>query len=91
MEIVDAAGNLDVLVDGGIRSGSDVVKALALGAKAVLVGRPMAWGLIVDGEVGVRKVLESIRDELSVAMGLCGIADVRSIDRNVVRPPHAIG
>jgi 4-hydroxymandelate oxidase len=61
-----------VLIDGGVRRGTDVVKALALGADAVCVGRPVLWGLAVDGEVGVASVLELLREECDAAMGLCG-------------------
>jgi len=66
-------------VDGGVRRGTDVVKALARGAKAVLVGRPILWGLAAGGESGARAVLELLKDELDLAMALCGcptIADV---------------
>ncbi len=65
-------GALPLLVDGGIRRGTDVLKALALGAQAVLVGRPVAWGLANAGAVGVAHVLRLLRDELEVAMALCG-------------------
>ena len=72
-EIVDAVGGrVEVYVDGGIRRGSDAVKALALGARAVLVGRPPLWGLACDGEAGARRVLELLRDELELALALCG-------------------
>jgi 4-hydroxymandelate oxidase len=76
------AGNdhLEVLVDGGIRRGSHVVAALAMGARAVLIGRPYLWGLAVDGEEGVRRVLEDFRNELVLAMALCGRARVADID-----------
>ena len=72
-EVVEAvAGRVEVYVDGGIRRGSDVVKALALGAQAVLVGRPALWGLACDGEAGARRVLELLRDEVELALALCG-------------------
>ena len=72
-EIVDAVGGrLEVYVDGGIRRGSDVVKALALGARAVLVGRPVLWGLAYGGEAGAHRVLELLRDEIELALALCG-------------------
>jgi isopentenyl diphosphate isomerase/L-lactate dehydrogenase-like FMN-dependent dehydrogenase len=70
VEAVDGMG--DVLVDGGIRRGTDVVTALALGARAVLVGRPALWGLAVDGEAGARRVLELLHDEIVLALALCG-------------------
>jgi 4-hydroxymandelate oxidase len=72
-EIVEAVGGrVEVLVDGGIRRGTDVVKALALGARAVLVGRPALWGLAVDGEAGVKAVLELLRAEIQNALELLG-------------------
>ena len=80
-EVVDAVeGRLEVYLDGGIRRGTDVLKALALGARAVLIGRPMFWGLAVDGETGLRSVLEILRDELLIAMGMCGRPTIDSID-----------
>jgi isopentenyl diphosphate isomerase/L-lactate dehydrogenase-like FMN-dependent dehydrogenase len=87
-EVVEAvAGRVPVLVDGGIRRGTDVVKALALGAQAALVGRPAVWGLAVDGEDGVARVLELLRDEIELALallGCCSPADVTPA--HVVRP-----
>ena len=67
-----SAGRIEVLVDGGVRWGTDVLRALALGARAVLLGRPILWGLAVGGEEGVRGVLEIVRAELSRAMALAG-------------------
>jgi 4-hydroxymandelate oxidase len=85
-EVVDAvAGRGVVLVDGGIRRGTDVVKAIALGADAVLIGRPILWGLALDGENGVRRVLEMIRAEFDLAMGLCGACSVDELTRDLVR------
>jgi 4-hydroxymandelate oxidase len=84
-EAVDAAaGALEVYLDGGVRSGDDVLKALAVGAQAVLVGRAQLWGLTVGGEDGVLDVLEIIRRELHHAMKLCGVADVRRVPRDLV-------
>jgi len=84
-EIVDAVEDrLEVYLDGGIRRGTDVLKALALGARALLVGRPLFWGLAVDGEQGVRGVLQMLRDELDGAMGMCGRSTIASIDRSVI-------
>jgi 4-hydroxymandelate oxidase len=81
-EVVEAvAGKAEVYMDGGIRRGADVFKALALGARAVLIGRPVFWGLAVDGETGVRAVLEMLRDELDATMGMCGRTTVDSVDR----------
>ncbi|XP_071794962.1 2-Hydroxyacid oxidase 1-like isoform X2 [Asterias amurensis] len=68
--------NVEVYLDGGVRLGTDVLKALALGARAVFIGRPVWWGLTYKGEEGVRKVLELLRDELSLAMALSGCSSV---------------
>lgn len=85
-EIVAAIGErAEVLVDGGVRWGTDVLVALALGARAVLLGRPILWGLAVDGERGARRVLELARDELSRAMALSGCASLAAIDHTLVR------
>jgi 4-hydroxymandelate oxidase len=73
--VADAvAGAVPVLVDGGIRRGTDVLKAMALGASAVLVGRPVVWGLANAGAAGVAHVLRLLRDELEIAMALTGCA-----------------
>lgn len=77
-------GDAEVYVDGGIRRGSEVVKALALGARAVFVGRPVLWGLAAGGERGVRRVLDLLRDEVALSMALAGCADLRSVDRSLV-------
>jgi 4-hydroxymandelate oxidase len=92
-EVIEAVeGRAEVLVDGGIRRGSDAMKALALGARAVLVGRPYLWGLAVDGEAGVRRVMELLRDELALAMALCGCPSVADIDHSLVaRAPGVSG
>jgi isopentenyl diphosphate isomerase/L-lactate dehydrogenase-like FMN-dependent dehydrogenase len=72
-EVVEAvAGRLEVLIDGGVRRGADVIKALALGARAVLIGRPIIWGLAVDGERGAARVLELLREEIELALALVG-------------------
>ncbi|MBD1942600.1 alpha-hydroxy-acid oxidizing protein, partial [Coleofasciculus sp. FACHB-712] len=84
-EVVASVGDTaEVLVDGGIRRGTDVLKALALGAKAVLLGRPVLWGLAVGGEAGVRHVLELLRDELDLAIALSGCAKLQDIDSSLV-------
>jgi 4-hydroxymandelate oxidase len=84
-EIADAVqGRLEVLMDGGIRRGTDVLKALALGARAVFIGRPYLWGLAADGEAGVSRVLGLLRSELELAMALSGRPAVASIDRTLV-------
>ncbi len=83
--IVDAVdGMAEVFVDGGIRRGTDVLMALAMGARAVLIGRPYLWGLAVDGERGVRRVLNLLRDDLSLSMALAGAPDVASITRSLI-------
>ena len=83
--IVDAiAGRVEVLLDGGVRRGTDVFKALALGARAVLVGRPVLWGLTLDGEAGVRAVLECLRNEIDLAMALAGCRRLNEIDSTFV-------
>lgn len=84
-EIVAAVdGRIEVLIDGGIRRGTDVVKALAYGAKAVAVGWPVLWGLASDGQHGVERVLELLRFEVNLAMGLCGCASVAEIGRDLI-------
>jgi 4-hydroxymandelate oxidase len=86
--IVDAVdGRVEILVDGGIRRGTDVLKALALGARAVMVGRPLLWGLTLDGESGVRSVLQHLRAELDLAMAFAGCAALSDIRRDLVLSP----
>lgn len=83
--IVDAVAHaVEVYVDGGIRRGTDVLKALALGARAVLVGRPYLWALAVDGERGVHRVLSLLRDDLALTMALAGVSCVSRIERALV-------
>ena len=84
-EVVDAVGNrIPVFLDGGVRRGTDVFKALALGAKAVGIGRPYMWGLGAFGQVGVDRVLEIIQGELKLVMGNCGTQSVSDIDHNYI-------
>lgn len=84
-EIVEAVGDdVEVLVDGGIRRGTDIVKALALGARAVLVGRPMLWALASGGSCGVRSVLEALRDEFARALALCGTPTVEQVGADLL-------
>jgi isopentenyl diphosphate isomerase/L-lactate dehydrogenase-like FMN-dependent dehydrogenase len=86
-EIVEAvAGRVPLLMDGGVRRGTDVLKALALGATAVMVGRPTAWGLAVAGEDGVADVLRILHDEFTNAMALAGCRTVGEITRAHVTP-----
>ncbi len=85
--VVAAVGDLcEIYVDGGLRRGSDVLKSIALGARAVLVGRPILWGLCVDGEEGARNVLEILRRELDEAMLLCGCSKLSDIDGTLLKP-----
>ena len=85
--VVDAvAGKVEVLVDGGVRRATDVLKALALGARAVMIARPLAWGLALDGEEGVRRVLELLRTELLRDLMLCGYSCPAEVDRALVAP-----
>jgi 4-hydroxymandelate oxidase len=87
--IVDAVGDdLQVLADSGIRSGWDVLRALALGADAVLVGRPVLWGLAAAGADGVARVLSILGSELAEAMAITGVARVSDIDQAVLAPPR---
>lgn len=87
-EIVAAMGERgDVYVDGGIRRGTDILKALALGARAVLIGRAVVWGLALDGAAGAARVLEMLRAELDTAMALCGATHLDEITRDLVFPP----
>jgi isopentenyl diphosphate isomerase/L-lactate dehydrogenase-like FMN-dependent dehydrogenase len=91
--VVDAVGDrVEVLVDGGIRRGIDVLKALALGARAVLVGRPVLWGLAVGGAAGARDVLEILIGEFDLALALAGAPRAAGLDRSFVMPaPWAAG
>ncbi len=84
-EIAAAVGDrVEVLVDGGIRRGTDVVKALALGARGVLLGRPYLWGLAADGQAGVTKILQMLRDEVELALALCGCPSVEAVSTGLV-------
>jgi len=85
-DCVDAvAGRIPVLMDGGIRRGSDIMKALALGAKAVLVGRAPLWGLAAFGQPGVERVLWMLGAEFKLSMGLCGTPRIADINRSLVK------
>ena len=85
--IADAvAGRGEILLDGGVRRGTDVIKAIALGARAVLVGRPILWGLAAGGRDGVAGVLAMLRRELDLALALCGCPNVAAITRDLVMP-----
>jgi 4-hydroxymandelate oxidase len=83
--VVDAVGGrVEVLIDGGVRRGTDVLKALALGARAVLVGRPVLWGLTLDGADGVRAVLQTLRAEVDLSLALAGCADVAAVTQDLL-------
>nr|XP_010782805.1 PREDICTED: uncharacterized protein LOC104956923 [Notothenia coriiceps] len=85
-EIVDTVqGRIEIYLDGGIRTGSDVLKALALGAKCVFIGRPAVWGLAYKGDEGVREVLQILNDEFRLSMALSGCRNVAEINRNLIQ------
>jgi L-lactate dehydrogenase (cytochrome) len=89
--IADAVGNrMEVLLDGGVRRGADVVRALALGARAVMVGRPYLYGLAVGGSAGVRRVLDIFHGEVDHALALAGVPRVGDLDRSLVRRADAL-
>jgi L-lactate dehydrogenase (cytochrome) len=84
-EVVRTVGNrIEVLMDGGVRSGQDVIKAVALGAKGVMIGRPYIYGLGAMGEAGVAMSLDIIRKELDMTMALCGLRDIKQVDANIL-------
>jgi 4-hydroxymandelate oxidase len=84
-EIVAAVnGQIEVLLDGGVRRGTDILKAIALGAKAVLIGRPVLWGLAVNGQAGVADVISLLQAELKAAMALSGCTQISDIDQSLV-------
>lgn len=85
--VVEAVGSrAEVYVDGGVRNGTDVLRALALGARAVLIGRPYLWALAIDGEAGVSELLARFRAEIRNAMALSGQADATAVDRDIAVP-----
>ncbi len=87
-EVVEAAGDrLEVLLDGGVRRGTDVLKPPAIGARAVRIGRPYVWGLALGGEAGVKKVLAMLREELELAMALAGCPSLDRVGPALVRLP----
>jgi L-lactate dehydrogenase (cytochrome) len=81
-------GRMPVLLDGGIRRGADVVKAVALGAAACLIARPQLWGLAIGGEAGVAHVLDIFRREIDRTMGLCGITSIMDITMSLISRRH---
>jgi (S)-2-hydroxy-acid oxidase len=85
-EVVQAAsGRVPVFLDGGVRRGTDVLKALALGASGVFIGRPVVFSLACEGEAGVKKVLQMLRDEFELAMALAGCTKIKDINRSHVQ------
>jgi isopentenyl diphosphate isomerase/L-lactate dehydrogenase-like FMN-dependent dehydrogenase len=91
-EIVEAVGNnCEVYLDSGVRRGSDVIKALSLGVKAVGIGRPLYWGLATEGEDGVHNVLELLREEVGRAMDFCGQSDVNNLEAALINIPNDWG
>ena len=91
-EVIKAVnGKAEVYLDSGIRRGSDVLKALALGARAVAIGRPLFWGLAVNGAEGVQHILEILRRELDLAMGYCGQTSVRHLELGLLDIPSGWG
>lgn len=88
IEVLDAVGtDVEVFVDGGFRRGADVVKAVAMGARAVMVGRPWAYGLAAAGEPGVRRVLSILRDDVDRTLRLLGVSSIADLDRGLVDVP----
>jgi 4-hydroxymandelate oxidase len=82
--VVAGAGGAEVYLDGGVRSGTDILIALALGARAVVIGRPAMWGLAVGGGDGVARVLHALREELAEDAGMCGIADIADVPSDLI-------
>jgi isopentenyl diphosphate isomerase/L-lactate dehydrogenase-like FMN-dependent dehydrogenase len=85
-EVVEGAnGKIPVLIDGGFRRGTDILKALSLGAKAIAIARPYLYGLSAFGQKGVERVIELLRTELALDMALAGVPNLAAIDRSLVR------
>jgi len=89
--VAAAGGRAEVLLDGGVRRGTDVIKALALGARAVLIGRPYVYGLIVGGEDGAAAVLDVFRQEIDRDLTLMGVGDVADLDASCLVTPNSVG
>jgi L-lactate dehydrogenase (cytochrome) len=84
-EVVDAVGDdVEVLADGGVRTGLDVVKMVAMGARAVLIGRPWAWAVAARGEAGVRHVVQVMKADIDTALGLTGQRSIADVDRSAL-------
>jgi L-lactate dehydrogenase (cytochrome) len=83
--IRDALGKeFPLLFDSGVRGGSDIIRALALGADYVMLGRPLMYGIGADGEKGLRRILDIIKDELSTALGLVGLTDINDVTSEII-------
>ena len=76
--------NIPIILDGGFRSGNDVIKGIALGADFIAIGRPTLYGLSLNGKNGVSKVLDIIKKELKTSMAFCGVTDIKKINRNIL-------
>ena len=85
--VAEVGRRLPVLFDSGVRRGADAIKAIALGAQAVLLGRPYVWGLALDGEKGVVSVLENFLADLDLTLALCGVARIADVTRELLTPP----
>ncbi|MBB3934250.1 alpha-hydroxy acid oxidase [Aureimonas phyllosphaerae] len=91
--IVDAADGLEVLLDGGVRRGTDIVKAIALGASGVLLGRAYVWGVAAGGEAGAARVIQLLSDEIDVTLGLMGLSSIdelKALGRDALVPPSEV-
>jgi L-lactate dehydrogenase (cytochrome) len=90
-DVVEAVGDqLEVLVDGGVRTGLDVVKMVALGARAVLIGRPWAWAVAARGRSGVRHILKVLKADMDVALALTGHTSIADVDRSALYQPGTV-
>jgi len=78
----EVKGRIPIILDGGVRRGTDIIKALALGADAVMIGRPVFWGLAVDGSKGVERIIEILEEELRTGMALLGVTRLKDINRS---------
>ena len=89
--VAEVGAEVEVLVDGGVRTGPDVVKAVALGARGVLLGRPILWGLAAGGQAGVERVLSLLDDEIADTLRQLGVPQLSHVDARVVRPAASPG
>ncbi len=90
-EIIAAVdGRAEVLLDGGIRRGTDILKPLAISAKALFIGRPVLWGLAVSGKTGVSEIIYLLKDELTTAIAVSGCANLQDIDSTLLTLPRLL-